>query len=70
MTPLPCSNFLAKDPDFMDKKVYLETFGCQMNVVDSERIISLLAQIGYRQVDSAEEADLVLLNTCSVRDRA
>ena len=54
----------------MDKKVYLETFGCQMNVVDSERIISLLAQIGYRQVDSAEEADLVLLNTCSVRDRA
>ncbi len=41
-----------------------------MNVVDSERIIDLLAQIGYRQVDSAEDADLVLLNTCSVRDRA
>jgi len=54
----------------MDKTVYLETFGCQMNVVDSERIIDLLAQIGYRQVDAAEDADLVLLNTCSVRDRA
>ena len=54
----------------MSKTVYLETFGCQMNVVDSERIIDLLAQIGYRQVDSAENADLVLLNTCSVRDRA
>ena len=54
----------------MDKTVYLETFGCQMNVVDSERIIDLLSQIGYRQVDSAENADLVLLNTCSVRDRA
>lgn len=54
----------------MDKTVYLETFGCQMNVVDSERIIDLLSQIGYRQTDSAENADLVLLNTCSVRDRA
>lgn len=54
----------------MDKTVYLETFGCQMNVVDSERIIALLAQIGYRQVDAPDNADLVLLNTCSVRDRA
>lgn len=54
----------------MNKTVYLETFGCQMNVVDSERIIDLLAQIGYRQVDAADQADLVLLNTCSVRDRA
>jgi len=41
-----------------------------MNIVDSERIIDLLAQIGYHQVDSADNADLVLLNTCSVRDRA
>jgi tRNA-2-methylthio-N6-dimethylallyladenosine synthase len=54
----------------MQKQFYLETFGCQMNVVDSERIVELLRQIGYRQVDSAEAADLVLLNTCSVRDKA
>jgi len=54
----------------MHKTVFLETFGCQMNVVDSERIIALLAEIGYRQVDQAELADLVLLNTCSVRDKA
>jgi len=54
----------------MQKKFYLETFGCQMNVVDSERIVELLRQIGYHQVDSADVADLVLLNTCTVRDKA
>lgn len=54
----------------MDKKFYLETFGCQMNVVDSERIVDLLGDIGYRRVDEAAEADLILLNTCSVRDKA
>ncbi len=54
----------------MSKAFYLETFGCQMNVVDSEQIAALLNDIGYSQVDSAEQADLVLLNTCSVRDKA
>ncbi|MDA3903233.1 MAG: tRNA (N6-isopentenyl adenosine(37)-C2)-methylthiotransferase MiaB [Desulfuromusa sp.] len=54
----------------MNKAFYLETFGCQMNVVDSEQIMALLQGIGYSQVDSAEQADLVLLNTCSVRDKA
>ena len=54
----------------MQKRFYLETFGCQMNVVDSERIVSMLGEIGYSQVDAAETADLVLLNTCSVRDKA
>ncbi|WP_020676091.1 tRNA (N6-isopentenyl adenosine(37)-C2)-methylthiotransferase MiaB [Geopsychrobacter electrodiphilus] len=54
----------------MQKCFYLETFGCQMNVVDSERIVSMLVEIGYQRVNSAEAADLVLLNTCSVRDKA
>ncbi len=54
----------------MNKKFYLETFGCQMNVVDSERIVDLLQQLGYHQVESAAQADLILLNTCSVRDKA
>lgn len=54
----------------MKKRFYLETFGCQMNVVDSERIVDLLEGIGYQQVSVAAEADLVLLNTCSVRDKA
>ena len=54
----------------MQKSFYLETFGCQMNVVDSERIVSMLGEIGYQRVESAGAADLVLLNTCSVRDKA
>ena len=54
----------------MNKAFYLETFGCQMNVVDSEQIVDLLRGIGYSQVDSAEKAALVLLNTCSVREKA
>ncbi|MCM2264616.1 MAG: tRNA (N6-isopentenyl adenosine(37)-C2)-methylthiotransferase MiaB [Desulfuromonadales bacterium] len=54
----------------MDKTFYLETFGCQMNVVDSERIVDLLGGIGYRQVEQAREAQLLLLNTCAVRDKA
>jgi len=54
----------------MNKKFYLETFGCQMNVVDSERIVDLLQQAGYRQIAEAGDADLILLNTCSVRDKA
>ncbi len=54
----------------MQKKFYLETFGCQMNVVDSERIVDLLQGVGYEQSEVAEEAQLILLNTCSVRDKA
>lgn len=54
----------------MSKQFFLETFGCQMNVVDSERIVGLLENIGYAQTDQVEQADLILLNTCSVRDKA
>jgi tRNA-2-methylthio-N6-dimethylallyladenosine synthase len=54
----------------MTKAFYLETFGCQMNVVDSERIVDLLGGIGYRQVSEAPAAQLLLLNTCAVRDKA
>jgi tRNA-2-methylthio-N6-dimethylallyladenosine synthase len=54
----------------MNKTFYLETFGCQMNVVDSERIVDLLGGIGYRQVEQAQQASLLLLNTCAVRDKA
>jgi tRNA-2-methylthio-N6-dimethylallyladenosine synthase len=52
------------------KTFYIETFGCQMNVHDSEKVIGTLMQEGYRQVPSAEEADLILYNTCSIRDKA
>jgi tRNA-2-methylthio-N6-dimethylallyladenosine synthase len=49
---------------------YIETFGCQMNVHDSEKVAGVLAARGYRAVGTPEEADLVLYNTCSIRDKA
>ncbi len=52
------------------KTFYLETFGCQMNAHDSEKVVGTLLQKGYAQVHKPEEADLVLYNTCSIRDKA
>src|SRR5256885_7768274 len=52
------------------KTFYLETFGCQMNVHDSEKVVGTLVSQGYRQVPTVEEAGLVLYNTCSIRDKA
>src|ERR1700682_1585123 len=49
---------------------YIETFGCQMNAHDSEKVIGTLVSEGYSQVETLEEADLVLYNTCSIRDKA
>ncbi|MGB2770674.1 MAG: tRNA (N6-isopentenyl adenosine(37)-C2)-methylthiotransferase MiaB, partial [Candidatus Zixiibacteriota bacterium] len=51
----------------MGKKVYLQTFGCQMNVYDSERLQGLLASEGHSLTGNAENADVIVLNTCSVR---
>jgi tRNA-2-methylthio-N6-dimethylallyladenosine synthase len=53
-----------------EKTFYLETFGCQMNAHDSEKVIGTLQREGYRQVESEEEAGLILYNTCSIRDKA
>jgi tRNA-2-methylthio-N6-dimethylallyladenosine synthase len=53
-----------------EKTFYLETFGCQMNAHDSEKVIGTLQQQGYRQVESEEQAGLILYNTCSIRDKA
>src|SRR6266851_10453523 len=52
------------------KTFYIETFGCQMNAHDSEKVIGTLVSEGYSQVETPEEADLVLYNTCSIRDKA
>ena len=57
-------------PSEPSKTFYLETFGCQMNVHDSEKVIGTLKQQGYRQVETVEAADLILYNTCSIRDKA
>src|SRR3954467_160959 len=52
------------------KTFYIETFGCQMNVHDSEKVVGTMLQQGYTQVGSPEEAELVFYNTCSIRDKA
>ena len=52
------------------KKLYIKTYGCQMNMYDSDRMRDVLAPLGYAQSDSAEDADLVILNTCHIREKA
>ena len=52
------------------KKLYIETYGCQMNVADSEVVASIMQMAGYETCDSADEADAIFLNTCSVRENA
>ena len=52
------------------KKAYIETYGCQMNVNDTEVIFAILEKAGYGRTESMEEADLVMANTCSIRDNA
>ena len=53
-----------------DKKLFIETYGCQMNVADSEVIASVMKMAGYDMADTLEEADAVFMNTCSIRDNA
>jgi tRNA-2-methylthio-N6-dimethylallyladenosine synthase len=54
----------------MRKKVYIETYGCQMNVADSEVVVSILSKAGYEPTGNIKDAGLVLINTCSIRDNA
>ena len=52
------------------KRLFIETYGCQMNVADSEVVASIMEMAGYKITDSIEDADAILLNTCSIRDNA
>jgi len=54
----------------INKKVYIETYGCQMNVADSEVVVSILQKAGYNPTDNIDDAGLILINTCSIRDNA
>ncbi len=57
-------------PSVSTRKLYIETYGCQMNVVDSEVVAAILQQHNYQVTEKLDEADLVLVNTCSIRDNA
>jgi tRNA-2-methylthio-N6-dimethylallyladenosine synthase len=54
----------------MEKKIYIETYGCQMNFSDSEIVASIITEKGYITSDKAEDADIIFLNTCSIRENA
>ena len=63
-------NRTARKSGQNDKACFIKTYGCQMNVYDSQRMEEALAEAGYRSVASAEEADMVILNTCHIREKA
>jgi tRNA-2-methylthio-N6-dimethylallyladenosine synthase len=63
-------NFAAEKKKKIMKKLYIETYGCQMNVADSEVVASVMQMAGYETTETLNEADAVFLNTCSVRDNA
>ena len=52
------------------KKLFIKTYGCQMNVYDSERMAEALGTKGYEQTTDADQADMILLNTCHIREKA
>lgn len=53
-----------------DKRVYIETYGCQMNFADTEIVLSVLSKFGYNETTNIDESDVILLNTCSIRENA
>ena len=61
---------LRKNPNNMNQKIFIKTFGCQMNEYDSNRIYDLVKKIGYEKTEKYEEANCYLLNTCHIRDKA
>lgn len=54
----------------MAKTLHIKNYGCQMNVYDAVRMSDVLAPLGYRHVDTPDDADLVILNTCHIREKA
>lgn len=59
-----------KSDKFLNKKYYIKTYGCQMNVHDSEEIKGVLENLGFRETENFNESDLVILNTCAIRENA
>ena len=70
--PTFAANFtrMNNTDNISDRKLYIETYGCQMNVADSEVVASVMNTVGYDIADSVADADAILLNTCSIRDNA
>lgn len=67
---LECVVTLKKIPDFSMPKLYIKTYGCQMNERDSEQVARMFVQKGYTMTDREDEADVILFNSCSIREQA
>tara|TARA_A100000164_G_C21419101_1_gene545788 strand:- start:255 stop:509 length:255 start_codon:yes stop_codon:yes gene_type:complete len=61
---------LKKNPNNMNQKIFIKTFGCQMNEYDSNRIYDSVKKIGFKKTKDFEEADCYLINTCHIRNKA
>src|SRR3712207_1345886 len=71
MNPIPAAPGAATAPDGAPRKrLFVKTWGCQMNVYDSARMADVLAPLGYQPAETAEGADMVILNTCHIREKA
>ena len=64
------ATMIATNENFTGKKLYLESYGCQMNFSDSEVVASIMSNEGYLTTRNLEEADIILINTCSIRENA
>ncbi|MHC5139077.1 MAG: hypothetical protein ACYSOF_04205, partial [Planctomycetota bacterium] len=65
-----CGSFRYTAPSMPLRKIHLKSFGCQMNKLDSSLVVSALTEQGYALTDKATEADVIVINTCSVREHA
>src|SRR5882724_889777 len=68
--PVTVAEAILRHPSVARATFFLETFGCQMNEHDSEKVAGLLLARGYQQVETPEAAGLILYNTCSIREKA
>src|SRR5215472_14500797 len=61
---------IAEHTSLSPPRVYVETYGCQMNIADSQTVTAILRRAGYVTTDNAADADIILLNTCAIREHA
>ena len=61
---------LRKNPSKMSQKIFIKTFGCQMNEYDSNRIYDIVKKINYKKTNNLKDADCYILNTCHIREKA
>ncbi len=67
---IPPASIMRKEPENIEKKLYVETYGCQMNIADTEIVNGIMKKYGYSATNVLDESNVILLNTCSIREHA